>query len=511
MPFNSIFAWILKKRIHQIDLFRKYPLEVQKETLEGLVQKADKTVWGIQNNFSNIHNYITYRLSLPLQEYEDVKPWIDRLLNGEQNVLWPTETKKFAKSSGTTSERSKLIPVSPEALEDCQKNAGKDLLALYYTNHPAAKLYKGKYLVLGGSTEINPLSEDSYCGDLSAIIMKTLPWWAEIRRTPSKEIALMTEWNEKIEQIALNTIDQDVCIIVGVPSWTMVLANKVLEITGKKNLKEVWPNLELFMHGGVSFEPYKEEFHKLIPDSSMNYVESYNASEGFFGIQDQKESNDLLLMLDYGIFYEFIPMDEFEGKYSKKVIDLSEVEVDKNYALVISTNAGLWRYIIGDTIKFTSTNPYRIVVTGRTKSFINAFGEELIVENAEKAIAEACLKTNSQIRDYTACPVYMEDKARGKHEWLIEFIQPPSNIDDFGVVLDQALRGLNSDYDAKRTNNMVIEALKITSVEKGTFDEWLKSKGKLGGQNKVPRLSNNREYLEQILLFNNERITTKTN
>jgi hypothetical protein len=499
MPFNSIFAWLMKKRIHQIDLFRKYPIEVQNEMLEKLLKAAVNTEWGKIYQYSTLVTYELYNQNVPLQEYEDIKPWVERLMAGEQNLLWPTETKWFAKSSGTTSDRSKLIPVTKEALEECHQKGGKDLLALYYENQPTAKLYKGKHLVIGGSAEINPLSDESYFGDLSAIIMKTLPWWAEIRRTPSREIALMNEWEEKIEKIALKTIPEDVCILVGVPSWTMVLTNKILEITGKKHLKEVWPNLELFMHGGVSFDPYREEFKKLIPDSSMNYVESYNASEGFFGIQDSPNSPDLLLMLDYGVFYEFIPMESYEGKNSKKVFDLSKVEINKNYALVISTNAGLWRYIIGDTIKFTSLKPYKFKITGRTKSFINVFGEELIVDNAETAISIACSKTGAQIRDYTACPVFMVGNERGKHEWLIEFVKEPNDFQRFSVLLDENLRNVNSDYDAKRSNNMVLEFPVILKVKSGTFDAWLKEKGKLGGQNKVPRLSNSREYVEEIL------------
>ena len=499
MPFNSIFAWLMKKRIHQIDLFRKYPLEVQNEMLEKLLKTASNTEWGKLYNYSTIDTYQLFKSKVPLQEYEDIKPWVERLMGGEQNLLWSTETKLFAKSSGTTSDRSKLIPVTKEALEECHQKGGKDLIALYYENHPSAKLYKGKHLVIGGSAEMNPLSEESYFGDLSAIIMKTLPWWAEIKRTPSKEIALMNQWEDKIEQIARKTISEDVCILVGVPSWTMVVANKILEITGKKNLKEVWPNLELFMHGGVSFDPYREEFKKLIPDTSMNYVESYNASEGFFGIQDFPDNSDLLLMLDYGIFYEFIPMENYQGKNSENTIDLSDVELNKNYALVISTNAGLWRYIIGDTIKFTSKIPYRFKITGRTKSFINVFGEELIVDNAENAIAEACKKTDAQIRDYTACPVYMEGSSRGKHEWLIEFVKKPTDLNRFKLLLDENLRNLNSDYDAKRSNNMVLDFPEIRIVDQGVFDSWLKLKGKLGGQNKVPRLSNSREYVEEIM------------
>ena len=499
MPFNSIFAWIIKKRIHQIDLFKKYPFEVQFETFEKLVNSAQNTEWGKLHHYYKIKQLKDYQELVPLQDYDDIKFWVDRIVKGEQNLLWHSETKFFAKSSGTTSDRSKILPVTKEALEDCHQKGGKDLLALYYSNYPEAKLYKGKHLVIGGSAETNSISDDSYLGDLSAIIMKTLPWWAEIKRTPSKEIALMNEWESKIDEIAKHTINEDVGILVGVPSWTMVLANKILEITGKKTLKEVWPNLELFMHGGVSFEPYHEEFKKVVGTSPIKYAESYNASEGFFGIQDQKDSGELLLMLDYGVFYEFIPMSSFEGKSSKVVLDLKEVKLGVNYALVISTNAGLWRYIIGDTVSFTSLKPFRFKITGITKSFINAFGEELIVDNTEQAIADVCLKTNSQISDYTACPLFMENKERGKHQWLIEFIKKPDDMDRFAFLLDEKLRDLNSDYDAKRTKNLVLDQLSIQILEKGVFDLWLKSKGKLGGQNKVPRLSNNRDYYNELI------------
>ncbi|MEY3236762.1 MAG: hypothetical protein RI883_863 [Bacteroidota bacterium] len=500
MPFNSLFAWIIKKRIHQIDLFKKYPFEVQQETFEKLIASGLNTEWGLEKQFSTIKSYEDFKNQVPLQEYNDVQPTVDRLMNGEQNLIWPSETKWFAKSSGTTGSRSKLIPVTKESLEDCHYKGGKDLLAIYYNNHPNGKLYNGKHLVVGGSLEDNPNSSDSYFGDISAIIVNNLPWWAGIRRTPSKEIILMNEWNSKIEKMALSTMNEDVHIIVGVPSWTMVLANRILEITGKNNLKEVWPNLELFMHGGVNFEPYKEQFKKLIPDPEMNYVETYNASEGFFGIQDQLDSNELLLMLDYGIYYEFIPMSSFDGSNSKVIINLEEVKPEINYALVISTNGGLWRYIIGDTIQFTSINPFRFKITGRTKSYINTFGEELIVDNAELAISYASNKTKAQIRDYTACPVYMTSIEHGGHEWLIEFIKEPYDLNRFGILLDEKLREINSDYDAKRYNNLVLNPPIINVAEKGTFDEWLKSEGKLGGQNKVPRLSNNRTILEQILV-----------
>ena len=499
MPFNSIFAWVMKKRLHQIDLFRKYPLEVQQELFERMITFAAPTEWGKQHRFSEIKTYEDFRSAVPLQDYDTMKPWIDRLMEGETELLWPQETKWFAKSSGTTSDRSKFIPVTRESLEDCHYKGGKDLLALYYENYPNRKLYKGKHLIIGGSAQILPLAHDSYQGDLSAIIVKNLPWWAEIRRTPSKEIALMTDWESKIEKMALSTMNEDVYIIAGVPSWTMVLANKVLELSGKSNLREVWPNLELFMHGGVSFEPYREAFKELIPFDDMHYVETYNASEGFFGIQDVTGSNELLLMLDYGIYYEFIPMDEFDGLNSKTVLNLSQIETGVNYALVISTNGGLWRYIVGDTISFTSTAPFRFRITGRTRSFINAFGEEVIVDNTDKAIAEACLKTKAQIREYTVGPVYMKGTERGRHEWIIEFIREPEDKKRFNLILDETLREINSDYDAKRTNDMALDFPHIHTVADGTFDNWLREKGKLGGQHKVPRLSNDRLILEQLL------------
>lgn len=499
MPFNALFGWIMKKRIHQIDLFRKYPIEVQNEIFEKLVYNGKFTEYGKKYRFNHIETISQFQEQVPLQKYDDLKPWLDRLMKGEQALLWPTETKWFAKSSGTTSDRSKLIPITRDSLEDCHQKGGKDLLALYYENHPSGKLYSYKHMVIGGSAETNPLREDSYTGDLSAIIMRNLPWWAEIKRTPSREIALMDDWEKKIEMMARTTMEEDVGLIVGVPSWTMVIANRVLEITGKSNLKEVWPNLECFMHGGVSFEPYREEFKKLIPDPNMNYVESYNASEGFFGIQDQQNNSDLLLMLDYGIFYEFIPMDRYEGVESKKVVTLADVKLGKQYAIVISTNGGLWRYIVGDTVAFTEKNPYRYRVTGRTKSFINAFGEEIIVENAEVAVSYASLKTNSQVRDFTACPVFMKNSNKGGHQWLFEFTKQPENFTVFMQYLDEKLRDINSDYDAKRTKDMAMAFPLGEILPKGTFDGWLKAKGKLGGQNKIPRLSNNREILEQIL------------
>ena len=499
MPFNSIFSWLIKKRIHQIDLFKKYPVEVQEDVLKTLIQKSTDTEWGKKHSYSKIKSYEEYKTLVPLGDYETFLPFIDRQLKGETNILWEKEVKWFAKSSGTVSSKSKFIPVTKDSLYDCHYKGGKDLLGIYYNQVEDAKFYKGKMLGIGGSATVNSMTEGTYFGDLSAILVENMPWWAEFRRTPSKEIALMDEWEEKIEKLAQSTIHEDVTAIAGVPSWTLVLCHRVLEITGKNHLREVWPNLELFSHGGVSFEPYRAEFKKLIPFDNMHYLETYNASEGFFGIQDNLAKPDLLLMLDYGIFYEFIPMTAFNGIHSKSVIPLSEVKIGVNYAIVISTNGGLWRYIIGDTIKFTSIIPYRFLVTGRTKSFINAFGEELVVENAERAIAEACLKTGAQVKDYTVAPLFMLDGNKGRHEWLVEFNIKPESIETFTSILDNTLKTLNTDYEAKRQNDMSLQTPIVHVAPALTFDKWLKSNGKLGGQHKVPRLNNNRKIFDEIM------------
>lgn len=505
MPFNAIFGWIIKKRIHQIDLFRMHPAEVQKEWFERLVLNGRKTKFGAKYHFDDINHYHEFREKVPLQDYDDLKEWVEKEVKGDEDVLWPKETQWFAKSSGTTSDRSKFIPVTKESLEECHYKGGKDLLAIYYSHFPNTKLYKGKHLVVGGTAEHNKLRPDSYTGDLSSIILKNLPWWVEIKRVPSRETALMSEWEEKIEKLAEETINEDVSSISGVPSWTLVLMNRILEKTGKSDIREVWPNLELFMHGGVSFKPYEKEFERIIPHEDMHYIESYNASEGFFGIQDQL-GGDLLLMLDYGIFFEFIPMSDYKGTQSEKVIELKDVEEDVNYAMVISTNGGLWRYIVGDTVKFTSLKPYRVKVTGRTKHFINVFGEEVIVDNTDNAIKVACQQTNALLKDYTACPVYMKDGNHGGHEWLIEFNHEPSDMKLFAQILDDELRKINSDYDAKRTNDLTLNFPIVRKARKNIFDDWLKSKGKLGGQHKVPRLSNDRKIMEEILVLNSRMI-----
>ncbi len=496
MALNSIVSWMFKKRIHQIALFKQYPIEVQDEVFRKLIKTARNTQWGRNYNYDAIASFNDFKRNIPLQHYDDLKVYVDRMKKGEQNLLWPTEVKWFAKSSGTTSNKSKFIPVTREALEDCHYKGGKDLLSIYHHNHPKTKLYKGKHLIVGGSTQINPLTADSYSGDLSAIIVNNLPFWVEFRRTPDKEIALMDRWEEKIEKMARATMEEDVYILAGVPSWTLVLLKRILSLKQTDNIHDVWPNLELFMHGGVNFAPYRPQFNRILK-GSMNYVETYNASEGFFGIQDTTE-DEMLLMLDYGIFYEFIPMEEV-NKTQPETISLADVEIGKNYAMVISTNAGLWRYVIGDTVMFTSTHPYRIRVTGRTRHFINAFGEELIIDNAEKGLQVACERTGATIKDYTAGPIYMGNKSTGGHEWLIEFDQPPSQLSFFTEVFDNALKSLNSDYEAKRSNNLTLQMPVVRIMPPGTFYNWLKTKGKLGGQHKVPRLANDRQYIEDIL------------
>lgn len=497
MALNSVFSWFMKKRVHQIELFKQYPIEVQNEVFERLIAMGKNTQWGKKYGYENIHSQGAYCSEVPLQTYEDIKPFVNRLKEGEQNILWPTPINWFAKSSGTTNDKSKFIPVSREALEDCHYKAGKDLLAVYTHNHPNNKVYNGKALVLGGSSQLNEFRKDSYSGDLSAIIINNLPFWAEFKRIPDRTIALMDEWETKIERMAMSVKDENVTNIAGVPSWTLVLLKRILEITGKANIGEVWPHLELYMHGGVSFEPYEKQFEKLIPGDLIQYYESYNASEGYFGIQDRAGANDMLLMLDYGIFYEFIPVENSHEAQPQTLL-LSEVEVGKNYEMVISTNGGLWRYRLGDTLIFTTTFPFRIQVTGRTKNFINAFGEELIIDNAERAMVKATTACNCTIRDYTAGPVYMTENRRGAHEWLIEFDKEPESLEAFTAVLDEELKKLNSDYEAKRSADLSLTMPIVRSVPKDTFYNWLKKKGKLGGQHKVPRLSNNRILIDEI-------------
>ncbi len=497
---NSILTWVMRKRIHQIELFMKYPYDVQDEVLRRLISTARYTEFGQKYSFDDLLNYEDFKRRVPIHTYEQIFPYINRAMHGEQNLLWPSEVKWFAKSSGTTNARSKFIPVTTEALEECHFKGGKDLLSIYVNNNPETKIFSGKGLGVGGSSQVNEFdpTESSHYGDVSAVIIQNLPPWAEFIRTPSLEVALMQNWEEKIERLARETIGVNVTHIAGVPTWTILLLQHILALEKKSSVMEVWPNLEVFFHGAIAFKPYKNLFKSIIPSDQMKYWETYNASEGFFGIQDQSDSEDLLLMLDYGVFYEFIRVEDLDKEYPE-ALSLAEVEVGKNYAMVITTNAGLWRYNIGDTVKFTSISPHRIRISGRTKHFMNAFGEEIIIENAEMAITKACEQTGAEIDNFTAAPIYLEKSKQGGHEWIIEFKNPPNDLSEFKHVLDKTLREINSDYDAKRAHDIALVAPTIHSVAEGTFYNWMKKRGKLGGQNKVPRLSNSREFVDDIL------------
>lgn len=484
-------------RLWRIDAWKNHPEDSQREVLQDLVTSAQYTEFGKKYNFSKLFNIRAFKRSVPIHEYDDLKPYIQRIMNGEQNILWNTPITWFAKSSGTTSDKSKFIPVSEESLHDGHYKAAKDVLTLYYAFNPNSDLLTGKGLVLGGSHNIHQVNEAVQYGDLSAVLLQNSPFWGSWIKTPELSIALMDEWEEKIEKLADSTIKENVTSISGVPTWTMVLFKRILEITGKSCIAEVWPSLELYIHGGVSFKPYRDQFHKLI-GKKIFYQETYNASEGFIAAQENLDEEGMLLFVDHGIFMEFMPVQEY-GKKHPQTIGLQDVELDKNYALVISTNGGLWRYLIGDTIRFTSLRPYKIVVSGRLKHYINAFGEEVIVDNTDRAISIASEKCGAIVNDYTAAPVYFSDSSNGAHEWLVEFEKAPADITKFTEELDKALQALNSDYEAKRYKNIALRMPLLRVLEKGSFNHWLKSRGKLGGQHKVPRLSNDRTYLEEIL------------
>jgi hypothetical protein len=503
--FNQLFNWFISKRLARIENFMKNPYSVQENLWKELIVTSKNTEWGKKHDFSSSLSLEAFRQRVPISTYEELYPFIERMLHGEQNVLWHTPITHFSKSSGTTNARSKFIPVSKESLETCHYCAGKDMLAIHVQRNPKAQIFKGKNISIGGSFQENPFQKGSYVGDVSAILMKNLPWWVEFRRSPKLSTALMSEWEAKIAKMAEETSKEDITAMAGVPTWTMVLLQKVLEITGKQTISEVWQNLEVFWHGAVAFSPYRQSFQKLIGSSKMQYMEIYNASEGFFGIQDTFEPDEMLLLLDHGVYYEFVPLEEIE-KDHPKAIGLEEVELNKNYAIIITTNSGLWRYKIGDVIKFTNKEPFRFKIVGRTKQFINAFGEELMVDNAEAAITFACQETSASIRNFSAAPIYLEAGKRGGHEWLIEFVHQPDDFLKFIELLDQKLRELNSDYDAKRYKDIALVQPVVHQAPEGTFYEWLKRKNKLGGQNKIPRLSNNREYIDEMLEVMKEKM-----
>lgn len=493
---SPVISRLARLRLWRIDNWVRDPVAAQREVLQDIITAAQYTEFGRKYNFEKLFSIKEYKRRVPIHEYDDIKPYILKMMDGAENILWNTPVNWFAKSSGTTSDKSKFIPISDESLTDNHFKASKDVLTNYYKNFPESDLLTGKSLVVGGSHQVHQVNEDIQYGDLSAVLMQNTPFWGHWIRTPELSVALLDEWENKIEKLAQTTINENVTSLAGVPTWTIVLIKRILEISGKQYLKDVWPNLELYIHGGVSFVPYREQLDRLI-GKRINYLEIYNASEGFIAGQDKPDDKGLLLYTDHGIFYEFMPAEEYQ-KEKPATVGLKDVVLNKNYALVITTNGGLWRYLIGDTIQFTSVNPYKIKVTGRLKHYINAFGEEIIVDNSDKAVAIASEKTGAIVTDYTAAPVYFSDNSNGAHEWLIEFDKEPDDIEKFTTELDTALKSINSDYEAKRHKDIALSLPVVHSVKRGTFSEWLRSKGKLGGQHKVPRLSNERKFLEEI-------------
>lgn len=501
MSLTHIVRNAFTSRQREIERYDNEAQQLQMHTLEDLTTTAKDTEYGRKHTFSTINSYEKFADSVPLNTYEELKGDIDRMRHGERDVLWKGRVKWYAKSSGTTNDKSKFIPVSHDGLQHIHYAGGKDVVALYLQNNPDSRLFDGRSLILGGSHSPNYDVADSLVGDLSAILIENINPLANLVRVPKKSTALLSDFEIKRDRIARETINKNVTNISGVPSWMLSVLTRVMELTGKKHLEEVWPNLEVFFHGGVAFTPYRKQYEQLITSPNMHYMETYNASEGFFGIQNDLADKAMLLMIDYGVFYEFIPMDEF-GTENPTIVPLWGVETNKNYAMVISTSCGLWRYIIGDTVMFTSKNPYKFVITGRTKHFINAFGEELIVDNAEKGLAYACEQTGAEVLEYTAAPVFMDDNAKCRHQWLIEFSKEPADLNQFAALLDTKLQEINSDYEAKRYKNITLQHLEIVKARHNLFNDWLKSKGKLGGQHKVPRLSNSRKNIDEMLKMN---------
>lgn len=493
-----------RARQHELERHFNDAEAMQAEVLDYLVARGKNTEYGRNHLFGTIKGYEDFAQNIPVNTYEELKEDIDRMRHGESNVLWPGQVKWYAKSSGTTNDKSKFIPVSADGLKQIHYQGGKDVVAFYLENNPASRVLDGKALILGGSHSPNYNLTDSLVGDLSAILIENINPLANLIRVPKKQTALLSDFEVKRDRIAHETLRSNVTNLSGVPSWMLSVLVRVMELSGKQHLEEVWPNIEVFFHGGIAFTPYREQYKKLITKSSMHYMETYNASEGFFGIQNDLSDPAMLLMLDYGVFYEFIPMDEY-GSDNPTVVPLAGVEVGKNYAMVISTSCGLWRYVIGDTVSFTSKNPYKFVITGRTKYFINAFGEEVIMDNAEKSLDAACKQTGAEVLEYTAAPVFMDDKARCRHQWLIEFSKEPADMNEFAYLLDAKLQSINSDYEAKRFHDITLQQLEVVKAKPGLFSEWLKKKGKLGGQHKIPRLSNSRKNIDELLEMNNKQ------
>ncbi|MGM9685388.1 MAG: GH3 auxin-responsive promoter family protein, partial [Bacteroidaceae bacterium] len=493
-PTRILNKFYFARRQKAIEKYAQHAEELQMEVMHHLISSAKDTLWGKDHNFGNIDGYQDFASFMSVNSYEELKSYIHQMREGKPDILWPGKVVWFAKSSGTTNDKSKFIPVSKEGLKGIHYKGGTDCVSSYLAIHPKSKIFKGKSLILGGSHEPNLNTPNSMVGDLSAILIENVPKAVNLTRIPKKKVALLSDFEQKRDQIAEIAMHKNVTNISGVPSWMMAVLTRVMEIAGEKNLDNIWPNLEVFFHGGVAFTPYREQYKKIITNPDMVYMETYNASEGFFGIQTDINDPAMSLMIDYGVFYEFIPMSEF-GKPDPKVVPLWGVETGVNYAMVISTTCGLWRYIIGDTVMFTQKNPYKFIITGRTKHFINAFGEELIVDNAEKGLEQACIATGAQVKEYTAAPIFMDDNAKCRHQWLVEFAKEPESVEEFAAILDRSLQAINSDYEAKRYKNITLQPLEIIKAKEGLFDLWLKNKGKLGGQHKIPRLSNNRTYI----------------
>ncbi|MDR1557577.1 MAG: GH3 auxin-responsive promoter family protein [Tannerellaceae bacterium] len=499
--FTRFVSQLFVPRQRAIDQFAQRTDDIQRKQLQALLSKAGHTEWGRRFDFKSIRTYTDFSSRLPLQNYEDIKPYVIRMINGEKNILWPSAVRWYAKSSGTTNDKSKFLPITPE-IRGAQYQGGFDCVALYLRSNPGSRFFSRKGLILGGSHTPSPLNRRSHCGDLSAVLIQNLNPVVNLIRVPEKRIILMDEWERKIQSIVESTWNEDVNSLSGVPSWMLVLIKAMLQKTGRRYLTDIWPNLEIYFHGGISFEPYRDQYKTLIPSDKMHYMETYNASEGFFGIQDDPSDMSLLLMPDYGIFYEFIPLNELSETGHPAILPLEAVETGRNYAMVISTSGGLWRYLIGDTVRFTSLYPHKFIISGRTKHFINAFGEELMVDNADKAISRTSRETGAKVKEYTAAPLFMLNKGQGLHEWFIEFEKMPSSLHKFTTLLDKYLQELNSDYEAKRYKGISLQSPKIIVAREGVFYEWLRLKGKLGGQHKVPRLSNDRKLIEELLALN---------
>ena len=501
MNLTSFIRPIFSPRLHELDLYKSEAETLQRGVLKSLLGKAAGTEWGRAHGYAKDLCYEAFARQTPLNSYEELKGYIDRMRHGEEDVLWPGRVKWYAKSSGTTNDKSKFIPVSGDGLHDTHYAGGTDAVVWYLRNNPGSRIFDGKALILGGSHAPNYNLPGSLVGDLSAILIENINPLVNLVRVPKKATALLGDFEEKRDRIAREAMKKNVTNLSGVPSWMLSVLNRVMELSGKQHLNEVWPNLEVFFHGGVAFTPYRGQYERLITSPKMHYMETYNASEGFFGLQDDPTDAAMSLMIDYGIFYEFIPMDEFDRE-EPTVVPLWGIETGKNYAMVISTSSGLWRYIIGDMIRFTSRNPYKFVITGRTKSFINAFGEELIVDNAEKGLAEACRQTGAEVLEYTAAPVFMDADGKCRHQWVVEFSKEPTDVEEFARILDESLQQINSDYEAKRFKDITLQRLELIKARPGVFNDWLKQKGKLGGQHKVPRLCNNRDIIEQVIALN---------